>query len=79
ARVCWGSLAQRSIVSRQTIAQFLDAMPNDEDRLKVFDINLRQNFYTKEIIQNSLRKCNILKINDEELVTISRLFGYPGI
>ena len=42
-------------------------------------INLRQGFYTKEILCNSFRNCNILKINDEELVTVSRMFGYPGI
>lgn len=77
--VCFGSLAQRSIVSRETINRFLDAMPKDDDVLKIFDINLRQNFYTKETICNSLEKCNVLKINDEELVTVSRLFGYPGI
>lgn len=75
--VCFGSLAQRSEVSRTTINRFIDAMPNDS--LKIFDINLRQNFYTKEIIQDSLRKCDILKINDEELVTIGRLFNYPGL
>lgn len=77
--VCFGSLAQRSIVSRETINRFLDAMPDDEGQLKIFDINLRQSFYTKETICNSMRKCNVLKINDEELVTVSRLFGYPGI
>ena len=77
--VCFGSLAQRSIVSRQTIARFLDAMPDTPDTLKIFDINLRQGFYTKEILCDSMRRCNILKINDEELVTVSRMFGYPGI
>ena len=77
--VCWGSLAQRNVVSRQTIQKFLDAMPSDGNRLRIFDINLRQNFYTPEVIQDSLQRCNILKINDEELVTISRLFGYPGL
>ena len=76
--ICFGSLAQRNVVSRETINRFLDAMP-DEDTLKIFDINLRQGFYTKEILCNSFRKCNILKINDEELVTVSRMFGYPGI
>ena len=75
--VCFGSLAQRNIVSRQTIQAFLDATP--DDCLKVFDINLRQNFYTKEIIQESVKRCNVLKINDEELVQIGRLFGYPGL
>ena len=75
--VCWGSLAQRNEVSRNTIYQFLDHTP--EDCLKIFDINLRQNFYTKEIICESLKRCNVLKINDEELITIGRLFGYPGL
>ncbi|SHE96288.1 fructokinase [Bacteroides luti] len=77
--VCFGSLAQRSKVSRETINRFLDTMPDGEGQCKIFDINLRQNFYDKEIIENSLNKCNILKINDEELVIISRMFGYPGI
>ncbi|RHP66436.1 carbohydrate kinase [Bacteroides sp. OF04-15BH] len=77
--VCFGSLAQRSVVSRNTINAFLDAMPHDANVLKIFDINLRQSFYTKEILCNSFKRCNILKINDEELVTVSRMFGYPGI
>lgn len=76
--VCFGSLAQRSVVSRDTINRFIDAMPA-EDTLKIFDINLRQGFYTKEILCYSFSKCNVLKINDEELVTVSRMFGYPGI
>ena len=75
--VCFGSLAQRSVVSRETINKFLDAMPKDS--LKVFDINLRQGFYTKEVLCNSFQKCNVLKINDEELVIIGRMFGYPGL
>ena len=75
--VWWGSLAQRSEVSRKTIYEFLEHTP--EDCLKVFDINLRQNFYTKEVICDSLKRCNVLKINDEELITIGRLFGYPGL
>ena len=77
--VCWGSLAQRNVVSRTTINSFLDAMPDGGGRLKVFDINLRQKFYTKEVIMESLRRCNVLKINDEELVVIGRLFDYPGL
>lgn len=77
--VCFGSLAQRNVVSRNTINRFLDAMPQNEDTLVVFDVNLRQGFYNKEILCNSMKRCNILKINDEELVTVSRMFGYPGI
>ena len=77
--VCFGSLAQRNVVSRETINSFLDAMPKTEDTLVVFDVNLRQGFYNKEILCNSMSRCNILKINDEELVAVSRMFGYPGI
>ncbi len=75
--VCFGSLAQRNIVSRENIHRFLDATP--KDCVKIFDINLRQQFYSKEVIQASLRRCNVLKINDEELVLIGRMFGYPGL
>ena len=75
--VCFGSLAQRNVVSRENIHKFLDDTP--EDCVKIFDINLRQQFYTKEVIKESLQRCNILKINDEELVLIGRMFGYPGL
>lgn len=75
--VCFGSLAQRNVVSRETIQKFLEATP--ADCLKIFDINLRQQFYTKEVIRESLQHCNILKINDEELVLIGRMLGYPGL
>lgn len=77
--VCFGSLAQRNVVSRETIGKFLDEMPRRDDTLVVFDVNLRQGFYTKEILCDSMNRCNVLKINDEELVTVSRMFGYPGI
>lgn len=73
--VCFGSLAQRSLVSRDTINRFIDAMPADEDTYKVFDINLRQHFYDKETIVNLLNRCNVLKINDEELLVLKRLLG----
>ena len=75
--VCFGSLAQRNVVSRENIHKFLDATP--DDCVKIFDINLRQQFYTKEVIKESLKRCNILKINDEELVLIGRMFGYPRL
>lgn len=66
--VCFGSLAQRDGDSRSTIQAFLDATP--DDCIKIFDINLRQHFYTKAIIEASLQRCNILKINDEELEVV---------
>lgn len=74
--VCFGSLAQRHHVSRSTIHRFIEAMPKTDDSLRVFDINLRQSFYSKEVIEESLRLCNVLKINDEELVIVQHLFGY---
>lgn len=75
--VCFGSLAQRNVTSWATIRQFLDNTP--ADCLKVFDINLRQQFYTKDVIEESLKRCNILKINDEELVVIKRMYGYDDL
>ena len=76
--VCFGSLAQRSEVSRNTVRSFLEAMPDGDDIYRVFDINLRQNFYTQETVRDSLDRCNILKINDEELDIVGGMFGYPG-
>ena len=76
--VCFGSLAQRSERSRETIQAFLDAMP--ADALRVFDINLRQSWYTAEVIAESLSRANILKINDEELdVVATMLLGEPTL
>lgn len=75
--VCFGSLAQRSETSRNSILTFLDAMPSDA--LRIFDINLRQNWYSKEVIKTSLQKANVLKINDDELLIIQRMFGYIDI
>lgn len=67
--VCFGSLAQRNGTSRATIQSFLDAMP--DDALRVFDINLRQSWYNREVIEQSLKRCNVLKINDEELDVVA--------
>lgn len=71
--ICFGSLAQRSPVTRETIHAMLKEAPSS--CLKIFDINLRQQFYNKEIIEESLREANILKINDEELRTLGEMFG----
>lgn len=71
--VSFGSLAQRNEVSRDSIRLFLAAMPKDS--LKIFDINLRQHFYSKTIIEESLELANLLKINDDEVVVVAELFG----
>jgi len=75
--VCFGSLAQRNVVSRTTIQKFLDATP--EDCIKICDINLRQQFFSKEVLEESFKRCDILKINDEELVVVSHMFGYQEL
>ena len=75
--VCFGSLAQRNAVSRENIRKFLADTP--DDCIKICDINLRQQFYSKEILEDSFKLCNILKINDEELVIVNRMFGYEGL
>lgn len=69
--ICFGTLAQRSKKSRQTIQSVLSIAP--KETYKVFDINIRQNFYTKEIITASLNVCNVLKMNDEELILLKEL------
>lgn len=71
--VCYGTLAQRNTTSRQSIESFIAAMP--AEGIKICDINLRGTFYDKEVIESSMRKCDILKINDEEIVEVCRLLG----
>lgn len=75
--VCFGSLAQRSNVSRATINRFLELVPNNA--YKVFDINLRQSFYNKEIIEDSLVHCNVLKINDEEVEEVAVILSLSNL
>ena len=74
--ICWGSLAQRSEKSRESILAILDAAP--ETCLMVFDINIRQKFYTAEVIEESLKRADILKLNEDELPIVCELFGIEG-
>lgn len=76
--VCFGSLAQRTAVSRETIYKFLDTMPQ-LGTFKVFDINLRQSWYSREVIEESLKRCNVLKINDEEIITVAKILDLGEI
>jgi fructokinase len=71
--VCFGSLAQREPKAAAAIQQLVAAAPREA--LKVFDANLRQNFYTKELVEKSLGLANVLKLNDQELAILSHLFG----
>ncbi len=71
--ISFGTLAQRSAISRATTKALVEAMP--EDSLKVYDINIRQNFYSKELIEESLELANVFKINDEELELLKSLMN----
>ena len=73
---CFGSLAQRGEVSRSTIHAFLDAMR--PDAVRIFDVNLRQTFYSKGVIERSLDHANVLKLSDEELPILADLFDLAG-
>src|SRR5271165_4028654 len=72
--VCFGSLAQRAPASRAAIRQFLDAARNTA--VRVFDVNLRQSFYSKEILADSMDLADIVKLNHEELPKLANLFGF---
>jgi fructokinase len=71
--VCLGSLAQRSPDSRRTILSFLEA--TRQGALRVFDVNLRQNFYSAEVVELSLRQASVMKLNHDELIVLRKLIG----
>lgn len=71
--VCWGSLAQRSETSRRAIASILEA--TRPECLKVFDINIRQHWYSREIVTASLGQADVLKLNEDELPLVASLLG----
>lgn len=73
--VCFGSLAQRNLASRLSIHQFLIHTP--DPCLRIFDINLRQNYYSREIIDASLGAANVLKLNADELIVLQDILGLP--
>jgi fructokinase len=74
--VCFGSLAQRNAVSRETLNRFLRAMR--KDAVRVFDVNLRQDFYSAEVVSSSLKLANIVKMNHEELSIVMQLLDAPN-
>ncbi len=73
--VCFGTLAQRHPVARATIRRALAAAPN---ALVVYDVNLRQHFYSREIVETSLAACRWVKLNDDELAVLRDLLGLAG-
>ncbi len=74
--VCFGTLAQRAPVSRNSINNFLSSLPANS--VRIFDINLRQSYFSLDIIQKSLNLANIFKINDDELKIISKMMKISG-
>lgn len=74
--ICFGTLAQRSEHSRKNIWKALEMVP--KNCLKIFDVNLRQDYYSKEIVEKSLHFANVCKLNDEELVVLTDMFGLNG-
>lgn len=74
--ICFGTLAQRCPVSQAAVRNILKAVPSNA--LKIFDINLRQHFWSPEIIRESLENANVLKLNDDELPIVTELFYLHG-
>jgi fructokinase len=74
AAVCFGSLAQRSEQSHNTILEIVNS--TSTNALRIFDINLRQHYYTKSIIEASMKACNVLKLNEEEIMQLPIILNW---
>jgi fructokinase len=73
--ICFGSLAQRCQVSRQTIQTLVSQ--TSSSCIRVFDVNLRQPYFTSEVIQESLELATVMKMNDDEVPQVMGLLGLP--
>ncbi len=74
--VCFGTLSLRHVHTRETVKKLLASAP--QSALRFFDVNLRQSYYSKELIEELLAFANVFKLNDDELVILRRLFGLTG-
>lgn len=74
--ICFGTLGQRGHASRTSVRTLLESA--GPDCLRVLDVNLRQHFYSRELIHESLLMANVVKLNDEELRMVSPMLGIPG-
>jgi fructokinase len=74
--VCFGTLGQRSEISRQTIERFIRS--TRPDCLRILDINLRPPFWSDDVIRSSLKLANVVKLNETELPTVAEIFGRHG-
>ena len=75
--VCFGTLAQRSRESRDMIRKFVELTP--AGTMRMFDVNLRQNFYDADTIDASLKLATAVKLNEEELPIVARFCGILGV
>jgi fructokinase len=71
--VCFGSLAQRSAQSRATILGFLEALR--PDTLRIFDVNLRQAFFSRDVLSESAGRADVMKLNEDEIMRVTELLG----
>lgn len=74
--VCFGTLGQRSETARKSIQRLVGAAP--ADALKILDLNLRLDFYSRELIEQLMHLSNVLKLNNEELIVLTNLFSLRG-
>jgi fructokinase len=74
--VCFGTLAQRGELSRRSIRALLKAAPASS--LRILDVNLRQDYYSREILEESLALASVLKVNETELARLAEMLGLPG-
>jgi len=74
AAICFGSLAQRNEHSHKTILKIVNSTPSNA--LRILDINLRQHYYTKSIIESSMQACNVLKLNEEEIMQLPTILNW---
>jgi fructokinase len=74
--ICFGSLAQRGQPSRYAVQEIVAAAPRDA--LRVFDVNLRQPYYSREVVERSLHLANVLKLNEDELPILAAMFDLPS-
>jgi len=74
--VCFGSLAQRNPISRATIQRLVAAAR--AGALRVFDVNLRQHYYSRKVIEESLALANVVKVNETELARLAEMLGLTG-
>lgn len=76
AAICFGSLAQRSEQSHKTILKIVNSTPSNA--LRILDINLRQHYYTKSIIESSMQACNVLKLNEVEIMQLPIILNWTA-